>query len=362
MRLYRLMALWKQIRLEQIWEERNRSLVQMISWAIIAAVALLDWWTKPYVSLGFLYLFPIMFVAAFLPRWVVVLLATGCAILAEVFSSLDPSSVRLGFETLALAGCGLFVAELVRNRRLTQEGEARLKALVETSPAAIVTVDEFGFIELANQSAIDLMAPRDGQLAGAPIAAFLPDMHHALRGPKGPLHVNISEDGPQFRTSMQCRGHRGNDESFTADVWFSTYRVGQRMKLAAIVADMAEEPPAAASAFAPMSDREPIALNTPLNNRELGVLRLLVQGLANKEIAARMEVSEGTIKNTLQQLFARTNVRTRAQLVRIAFEQYRDELVPEPVVVSRGLGSDARRMLSAHRYGTRRSSWSGQPA
>jgi DNA-binding CsgD family transcriptional regulator/PAS domain-containing protein len=340
MRLYRL------IRLEQIWEERNRSLVQMISWVIIAVVALVDWWTKPYVSLGFLYLFPIMFVAAFLPRWVVVLLATGCAILAEVFSSLDPSPVRLGFETLALAGCGLFVAELVRNRRLTMEGEARLKALVETSPAAIVTVDEYGFIELANQSAINLMAPRDGQLAGAPIAAFLPDMHHALRRPKG---VNGSDDTPRFRTSMQCHGHRGNDESFTADVWFSTYKVGQRMKLAAIVADVAED------AFAPADDHEPVALT----GREVGVLRLLVQGLANKEIAARMEVSEGTIKNTLQQLFAKTNVRTRAQLVRIAFEQYRDELTPtpagEPVAPSRGLGPDARRMLSGHRYGPRRS-------
>jgi DNA-binding CsgD family transcriptional regulator len=150
------------------------------------------------------------------------------------------------------------------------------------------------------------------------------------------------------------------------------------MKLAAIVADVAEETPAAASVFAPASDREALASNTAhnaaLNSRELGVLRLLVQGLANKEIAARMEVSEGTIKNTLQQLFAKTNVRTRAQLVRIAFDQYRDDLIPapavpaagEPVVPSRGLGPDARRMLSAHRYRPRRSesqaAWSGQTA
>jgi len=35
-------------------------------------------------------------------------------------------------------------------------------ALVETSPAAIVTVDERGFIELANQAAVELMSPRDG--------------------------------------------------------------------------------------------------------------------------------------------------------------------------------------------------------
>ncbi len=39
-----------------------------------------------------------------------------------------------------------------------------------------------------------------------------------------------------------------------------------------------------------------------------------------------MEVSESTVKNTLQQLFAKTSVRTRAQLVRVALEQYRDLL------------------------------------
>ena len=54
--------------------------------------------------------------------------------------------IRIDFETLALAGCGLFVAELVLNRRLTIKGRERLKALVETSPAAIVTVDDHGII------------------------------------------------------------------------------------------------------------------------------------------------------------------------------------------------------------------------
>src|ERR1700722_17647086 len=150
--------------LERIWEDRYRTPVLLVSGAIIAIVALVDWWTKPYVSLGFLYLFPILFVAAFLPRWTVALLALCCAILAEVFSSLPPSLVRLGFETLALAGCGLFVAELIRNRRLTLRGEATLKALVETSPAAIVTVDQHGFIERANQAATELFTPRDGKL------------------------------------------------------------------------------------------------------------------------------------------------------------------------------------------------------
>src|SRR5208337_4135870 len=124
------------------WEPRNRTVVLLTSVGIVLAIAVVDWWTKPYVSLGFLYLFPIMLAAAFLPRWVVALLGGACAGLAEIFSSLNESYVRLGFETLALAGCGLFVGELVRNRRLSLESQERLKALVETSPAAIVTVDD----------------------------------------------------------------------------------------------------------------------------------------------------------------------------------------------------------------------------
>src|SRR5580658_5938230 len=216
--------------LERLWSERNRLPVLIISGIIIIAIAIVDWWTKPYVSLGFLYLFPIMFAAAFLPRWLVALIGVACAWLAEEFSSLEPSKVRLSFVALALVGCGLFVAELVRNRRLTLAAQERLKALVETSPAAIVTVDERGFIELANQSARELMQPRDGHMVGMPIAAFLPELHHALRW----------EEKPQFRASMQCRGHRGSGESFIADVWFSTYKEGVNPKVAAIIAEIAE--------------------------------------------------------------------------------------------------------------------------
>jgi len=299
-------------RLERVWEENNRTSVLAVSVAIILIIAVADWWTKPFVAFGVLYLFPIMLAAGFLPRWAIALLGVGCAVLSEIFSSLDRSMVRLSFETLALAGCGLFVAELVRNRRLSFQGRERLRALVETSPAAIVTVDEHGFIELANQAAVELMAPRDGKLIGNPVSAFLPELHHALRW----------EEAPQFRASMQCTGHRGNGESFTADVWFSTYKDGRTPKLAAIIADVTEEA-AAANSNSPHAEHQERVV---LTERETEVLRSLVQGLANKEIANRLEVSESTIKNTLQQLFAKTNVRTRAQLVRVALEQYRDLL------------------------------------
>jgi two-component system nitrate/nitrite response regulator NarL len=48
--------------------------------------------------------------------------------------------------------------------------------------------------------------------------------------------------------------------------------------------------------------------------------------LANKQIADRLQISETAVKASLQQLFAKTGVRTRSQLVRVALEQYRDQL------------------------------------
>ncbi|MGC2731135.1 MAG: LuxR C-terminal-related transcriptional regulator, partial [Candidatus Sulfotelmatobacter sp.] len=60
--------------------------------------------------------------------------------------------------------------------------------------------------------------------------------------------------------------------------------------------------------------------------REQQVLSCVFEGLANKEIAARIGVSESSVKATLQQLFSKTGVRTRSQLVRIVLEQHRDQL------------------------------------
>ena len=60
--------------------------------------------------------------------------------------------------------------------------------------------------------------------------------------------------------------------------------------------------------------------------REQQVLSYVFEGFANKEIAARIGVSESSVKATLQQLFSKTGVRTRSQLVRIVLEQYRDQI------------------------------------
>jgi two-component system nitrate/nitrite response regulator NarL len=62
------------------------------------------------------------------------------------------------------------------------------------------------------------------------------------------------------------------------------------------------------------------------NERQQRVLRFVVEGLSNKEIAWRLQISESYVKAILQSLFEKTGVRTRGQLVRVAFEQYEDQL------------------------------------
>jgi DNA-binding NarL/FixJ family response regulator len=61
-----------------------------------------------------------------------------------------------------------------------------------------------------------------------------------------------------------------------------------------------------------------------LTEREQQVLIGVFEGLASKQIADRLQVSESSVKATLQQLFHKTGVRNRSQLVRIALEQYRE--------------------------------------
>jgi len=58
-----------------------------------------------------------------------------------------------------------------------------------------------------------------------------------------------------------------------------------------------------------------------LSARERLVLQGVFEGLTNKEIAAQLQISEGSIKAVMQQLFDKTGVRTRSQLVRIALEK-----------------------------------------
>lgn len=63
--------------------------------------------------------------------------------------------------------------------------------------------------------------------------------------------------------------------------------------------------------------------NGGFTRREHAVLSLVAEGLTNHEIGMQIGVSEGSVKATLQQLFAKCGVRSRSRLVRIVLEQHK---------------------------------------
>ena len=59
----------------------------------------------------------------------------------------------------------------------------------------------------------------------------------------------------------------------------------------------------------------------PLTARELEVLELLAQGLPNKSIAARLGISDQTVKFHVASIVAKLGVANRTEAVRVAFRQ-----------------------------------------
>ena len=51
-----------------------------------------------------------------------------------------------------------------------------------------------------------------------------------------------------------------------------------------------------------------------ISERELDVIRLIAEGLSNKEIATHLYLSEGTVRNYLTTILDKLNLRDRTQL------------------------------------------------
>jgi PAS domain S-box-containing protein len=212
-----------------IYAPANRTRLIVGAGLLIAAIAAVDWATKPYISLGFLYLFPIMILGGFLSRTRIVGVALVCAVLQEAFSNLPENEavIRLLLSSAGFVGTGLFISELIRNRRITmthveelegqmklrEDAEEQLRSLVESSPAAIVTIDSNGNVLLANEAAQQLLAPEGKPLQGQEINSYLPALQTVLK----------TQQPRVFRTTLQCTGKRSDGEVFLAGVWFSTY-------------------------------------------------------------------------------------------------------------------------------------------
>ena len=259
--------------LSLIFAPANRTRLLIVAVVLGCAIAALDWATKPYFSVGFLYLFPVIIVGGYLSRSKIIGVALLCALLQELFSNLPESEavVRLVFSSAGLIGTGLLVSELLLNRRMIlqhveelnqeskrrEDAEEQLQMLVESSPAAILTVDFRGKILLANEAAQQLLSPNRKTLRDDMIVAYLPTLQTVLDG-------NPSRS---FRTTLQCKGLRSTGEAFLAGVWFSTYGTLTGVRLAAVIVDLSDE----------LRDREDLSLDYLLKNS-----RILVGAVAHE--------------------------------------------------------------------------------
>lgn len=241
-----------------IYAPENRTRMLVAAGLLTAAIAVVDWWAPHYISLGFLYLFPIIIFGGFLSRTRIVGVALLCAILQEAFSNLpeDQAVVRLLFSSVGFVGTGLFISEMIRNRRIVlrhsqelEDAERQLRSIIDGSPAAIVTIDSDGKVLLANQAAQQLFSPGAAPLQSQSIKQYLPALQTVLK----------TQSSRSFRTTLQCTGQRTDGDVFLAGVWFSTYSTLSGPQLAAIIVDLSED----------LRNREDLSLDHLLKNSRI---------------------------------------------------------------------------------------------
>lgn len=51
--------------------------------------------------------------------------------------------------------------------------------------------------------------------------------------------------------------------------------------------------------------------------REKEIVNMIIEGLSNKEISKSLFLSEGTVKNYVSNIYIKTNVRNRIQLMKL---------------------------------------------
>ncbi len=205
----------------------------------------------------------------------------------------------------------------VRKARRTFDELARHAVLLDERSAPLALAEE-----LANGQ-----TPED--------AAALLTYHVEAKAPLMRGHV----DEPYFEASPslvegrleELRGNRARAEEAYLKA-FTTYRaIGFRRRAAivayrlAVLTDdqqyrefIAGALPGASETYWVKAGLSRARTETRLSERHLSVLRLVAQGLSNKQIAAARGVSFYTARNTVRELLALLGVRTRAELAGVA--------------------------------------------
>ena len=152
------------------------------------------------------------------------------------------------------------------------------------------------------------MPVMDGVAATARIAASLPDTHVII--------LTTFDDDAYVFEGIKAGAHGYLLKDVPASELLRTIRSAHR-------GETAIQPSIAARLVAEFARRRspPVPPYEPLSEREREVLRLLTEGLSNKEIADRLALAEGTVKNHVSTILDKLQAVNRTQAARIARDQ-----------------------------------------
>jgi two-component system sensor kinase FixL len=150
---------------------------------LIAVIAAADWRIEINATLGFLYIFPMVLLGILLNWWQLVFAAAFCTLLSDRLDPfpMDMESARDFLIFLTLTITGLLSWNVAKSYRKEMESlagrraaEEQLAFLIESSPAAVLTMTGEGEILLANPAAHRLLGVAGGSLPGRRIARYVP--------------------------------------------------------------------------------------------------------------------------------------------------------------------------------------------
>ena len=142
-----------------------------------------------------------------------------------------------------------------------------------------------------------------------------------LAGPSGPrILILTTFDLDQYVYDALCAGASGFLlKDVTAERLFDAVRViaaGEALLAPAVTRRLISE----FARLRPRPDGAPAAPLGTLTPRETQVLRLVAEGLSNPEIAARLVVTEETVKTHVSRMLSKLGLRDRTQAVVTAYE------------------------------------------
>lgn len=271
------------------FSESKRLWAYAVAATLVAVIAYSDWKVEE-ISLGFLYVLPILMASATLSGWQIVAIAVACGLLREWFSPLHAMpgvALRVGVGAGGFALAGYFVSQLNRQRRtvvqhlrereremeLRVDAERQLQAVIDTSPLGILTLDHEGRVLLANASAEHILGLEERALSGQEIHPYLPILKR---------YLSIQQSAPNLRTVVESRGQRADGEAFLAHVWLSPFAGRAGLCLAAFFWDASES----------VRDREGTGLDSTLATSRvvIGAISHEIRNLAAAASAAYKEL------------------------------------------------------------------------